>query len=87
MARSKKNHEVNEVNELEILRIAMKERGVTQVMLADRLGVIQSSISGSLNRKRPTVEVFKRILNAMEYDVVILDRETGEIMWKVKPES
>ena len=66
-----------------ILREAMKARGITQVVLADKLGVLQSSLSGSLNRKRSSMEVFCRLLNAMDYDVAVVDRETGEVVWKV----
>ena len=66
-----------------IMRSAMKKRSITQVDLADKLGVLQSSLSGSINRKRLSLEVFCRILNAMEYDVVVVDRKTEEPVWKV----
>ena len=68
----------------DILRASMKERGITQVELADKLGILQSSLSGNINRRRMSLEVFREILDAMEYDVAVVDRRTGEIMWKVE---
>ena len=67
----------------EILRSAMKKREMMQVDLADKLGVFQSSISGNVNRKRMGLDVFSTMLNAMDYDVAVVDRNTGEVMWKV----
>ena len=71
------------MEEGDILKASIKERGITQVDLADRLGIRQSSLSGNINRRRMSLEVFGEILNAMDYDVAVVDRETGEIMWKV----
>ena len=68
----------------EIIKAALKERGMMQIDLADKLGVLQSSISGSINRKRVGLDVFCTILNAMDYDVAVVDRTTGEVMWKVE---
>lgn len=83
MAKKSVEREITVQEDLMILREAMKERLMTQVDLADKLGILQSSLSGSLNRKRASVEVFCRILDAMDYDVAVIDRETGEVMWKV----
>ena len=71
------------MEEGKILKDAMKERRIMQVELADKLGVLQSSISGNINRKRMSLEVFSTMLNAMDYDVAVVDRNTGEVMWKV----
>lgn len=80
---AKKVKEISVMDEGSILKSAMKERGMMQVDLADKLGVLQSSISGNINRKRMGLEVFSTMLNAMEYDVAVVDRATGEVMWKV----
>ena len=74
---------VVKMEDTEILRNAIKERGVLQSDLADKLGVLQSTISMHLNRKRIGLDVFRSILDAIDYDVVIVDRNTGEAVWKV----
>ena len=67
----------------EILKASIKERKITQVELADRLGIRQSSLSGNINRRRMSLEVFSEILNVMDYDVAVVDRESGEVVWKL----
>lgn len=76
--------EIPVMEEGEILKTSVKERKITQVELADRLGIRQSSLSGNINRRRMSLEVFSTILNAMGYDVAVVDRETGEVKWKVE---
>lgn len=67
----------------EILRAAMAERGMTQVKLAQRLGVLQNTISSSINRERMSLDGFKRILNAMGYAVAVIDKRSGDVCWVV----
>ena len=78
-----KKEEKSGVSSGKVLRMAMQERGLTQVDLADKMGMKQPSISGNINRKRMGLDVFMSILDCMEYDVMIVDRQTGELMWKV----
>ena len=66
-----------------VLRLAIKERGTTQQDVADKLGMYQSGISGLINRPKMTMYGFGTVLDAMDYDVAVVDRTTGEIMWKV----
>ena len=66
-----------------ILRLAIKERDTTQQDVADKLGMYQSGISGLINRPKMTMYGFGTVLDAMDYDVAVVDRTTGEIMWKV----
>lgn len=75
--------DVQVMDEGSIIKAAMKERRLIQIDLADKLGIKQSSLSGNINRRRISMEVFSTILNAMDYDVAVVDRETGEVMWKV----
>lgn len=82
MARKEKK-EIQAIEERQILKNALKERGMMQVDLADKLGILQSAVSGNINRRRMGLDVFSTMLNAMDYDVAVVDRETGEIMWKV----
>ena len=67
-----------------ILKSAMKERSIVQVDLADKLGVLQSAVSGNINRKRMSLDVFSTMLDAMDFDVAVVDRESGEVMWRVE---
>ena len=83
MVKKAKVREISVTDEGSILKAAMKERGMMQVDLADRLGVLQSAVSGNVNRRRMSLEVFSTMLNAMEYDVAVVDRNTGEVVWKV----
>ena len=66
-----------------VLRAAMKERGLTQTVLAGQLGTAQNSLSNSINRMRMSVQVLKELLDAMEYDLVVVDRRTGEQKWRI----
>lgn len=67
----------------DLLKAAIKDRKTNQVKLAEKLGVGQPAISGYLNSPRMGVDVFRKILNALNYDLVVVDRETGEIKWTV----
>lgn len=87
MVRANANKEVTQKSYADIFRLAMNERNVKQVELADRLGVMQSSISGNLNRRRIGLEVFNTMLDALDYDVAVVDRTTGEIRWIVAKEK
>lgn len=69
-----------------ILHTAQKSRRCTQKQIADMLGVHISSINRSMNRPRMSLEMFSKILDALDYDVVIADRETGNVMWKLEVE-
>ena len=79
MARKVKEEEILVLNEGDAIRSAMKERGMKQIELAEKLGMLQSGLSNSINRKHISVDVFKTILDAMGYDVAVVDRQTGEV--------
>lgn len=83
MAQKAKKVEVPVMEEGAILKASIKERGITQIELADRIGIRQSTLSDNINRRRMSLKVFGEVLNAMEYDIAVVDRSTGEIMWKV----
>lgn len=67
----------------EILAQARSERNVTQQVLACKLNMLQNGLSMNLSRPRMSLGMFTKILNALEYDVVVVDRRTGEAEWKV----
>lgn len=70
-----------------ILKQALVERCVNQIELANRMGMIQSSVSGNINRQKIGLDVFTRMLDVLDYDVVVVDRHTGEALWKVRKEE
>ena len=69
--------------EKDILKLAQKSRHVTQDVIAERLGVKRNALNQNMNRTRMSLDTFVKVLNALEYDIVITDRETGEQMWQV----
>ena len=68
-----------------ILRAALKERGTTQMELAERIGVRQNSLSAKMTRDRMSLDAFREVLNMMGYDVAVIDRDNGEVRWVVDP--
>lgn len=67
----------------DIIKVARKARGMTQDVIAGRLGVKQNALSQGVNRSRMSLWMFSRVLNVLGYDVVVVDRDTGEPMWKL----
>lgn len=87
MARKVIKKEIITASEGDIMRLAIKDRGITQLDVADRLGLLQSTVSSSMNRKRTTVDSFRRVLNVMDYDIAVIDRESGEVKWILAQEK
>ena len=73
------------MNENKVMKASMKARCITQKELAEKLGTTQNNLSGNMNRVRTSMDVFKGVLNALDYDVAVIDRRTGEIVWVVEP--
>lgn len=69
-----------------ILKTAKDERGLTLMQLADRMGLKQSAVSGQINRGRVSLDAFENLLRVMDYDVVIVDRKSGEAKWRLDSE-
>lgn len=65
----------------DILKLAQKSRHVTQDVIGERLGVKRNALCQSMNRARMSLGMFSKILDSLDYDVVIMNRETGEPMW------
>lgn len=78
-----KKNVVTELTDKMILKAAQKTRSVTQSVLGGRIGMSQNALSQNMNRSRMSLDMFSRILHAMDYDVVVVDRTTGEPVWKL----
>lgn len=74
------------LTENDVLRAAIKARGTSQVDVAKKLGMLQSALSQNIGRGRMTVDKFKTILDAMDYDVYVVDRRTGKAAWALDVE-
>ena len=70
-----------------IVKSAMASRSYTQEAVAKKAGwERQSAISNAINRENPSMETIFRILDAMEYDIVIKDRNSNT-SWTLKRED
>lgn len=75
------------MNEKQIIREAMKVRGLTQAMLADAAGLKnQSNVSEILRGQTLKTQTLVRLLDAMGFDLIIKDRNGSnrENVWKVE---
>lgn len=67
-----------------IIKAAMAGRSFTQTAVAKKAGWSnQSSLATAINRDNPSLETVFRVLDAMEYDIIIKDRNSGT-SWKVE---
>ena len=71
------------MNQSEIIRAVMKEKGYTYAALAKKLGYDNPSmISGKLLRGNGMrTDWFLRMLNAMDCDIIIKDRIGSKKTW------
>ena len=67
----------------DLLKQAQKSRHITQDVIAERLGVKRNALCQSMNRPRMSLGMFAKILDALDYDIVVVDRNTGEPMWQL----
>ena len=81
--RKEMKRNMESIDENQVMRTAMKERSMRQSDLAERMGTTQNNVSGNINRRKISLEMFKRIMDAMEYDIVVMDRRDGTAKWKV----
>lgn len=78
------------MNEKQIVREAMKVRGLTQAMLADAAGLKnQSNVSEILRGQTLKTQTLVKLLDAMGFDLIIKDRNGSnrENVWKVEYEQ
>ena len=61
-----------------VIKTAITSRSYTQDAVAKKAGWEgQSALSTAINRKNPSLEAVYRILDALEYDIVIKDRNSN----------
>ena len=72
------------MTEKDAVREAMKIRGYNQTMVAKLAGFPgQSTVAEYLRSKHMRVDNLLRMLNAMEFDLVVVDRGSKKNVWKV----
>lgn len=77
---------VKQLTGRDVMRRAQRERSVTQETLAGKIGIKRNALCQNMNRSRLSLSTFSDVLTALDYDIVIVDRETGEAMWKLETE-
>lgn len=78
------------MNEKEVIREAMKARGLNQAMLADAAGLKrQSNVSELLRGNSIRVDNMVKLLDAMGFDLIVKDRNSSNKgnVWKVETEK
>ena len=71
----------------EIMRQAKEESGTTQKELAERLGMLQTSVSAGFAREHISLELFSKYMNGMGYAVAVINKKDGHVRWVVDPEK
>lgn len=81
--------EMISTNPRKIMRDALKESGILQTELAEKLHITQASISGNMNRTKIGMDVFVRMLEGMGYNVVVGKKTADgfEPIWEVATEE
>lgn len=73
------------MNAKEVVRAAIMQREISQEELAKKLGYKhQSGISNALGSPYMRVATLQKILESLGYDIVVVDRGTGEILGAIE---
>lgn len=71
----------------EIMRKAKEESGTTQKALAEKLGMLQTSVSAGFAREHISLELFCKYMDGMGYAVAVIGKRDGDVRWVVDPEK
>lgn len=63
-----------------LLKKAMQQRHISQVQMADMLGISKQTLYNRLNRNSISVTAAVGMFDLLEYDIAIIDRKTGEVI-------
>lgn len=77
----------NGLSTKEIMKRAKEESGTTQKALADKLGMLQTSVSAGFTREHISLELFCKYMDGMGYAVAVIGKHDGEVRWVIDPES
>ena len=80
--------QINQTNAPQIIKDALKSRGYTQLMLAEKLGYhSQSAIAKALGGRNLQINSMVAILDTLGFDIIIKDRNSNnrENVWKIVP--
>lgn len=76
------------MNIVEIIKAAMRERKMPNKVLGEKLGYKgASTVSQILSRPDLRISTIVKMLNAMDYDIVIRSRLTDKTEYKVEVEK
>lgn len=71
----------------EIMRKAKEESGTTQKALAERLNMLQTSVSAGFSREHISLELFCKYMDGMGYAVAVIGKRDGAVHWVVDPDG
>ncbi len=63
-----------------LLKRAMQLRHISQVQMADMLGISKQTLYNRLNRNSVSVTAAVGMFDLLEYDIAIVDRKTGDVI-------
>ncbi len=63
-----------------LLKRAMQQRHISQVQMADMLGISKQTLYNRLSRNSISVTAAVGMLDLLEYDIAIVDRKTGDVI-------
>ena len=63
----------------EHIKAALKDKNMTQVVLAKKLGMLGQTFRNSLSRNTMSFETVEKIADKLDCEVVLRDRHTGKI--------
>lgn len=87
MSNGNKMGEVVILEDKAILRMALKRRGMRQEDVGNKIGIKRNAVSANMTRDHMGLDNFVKMLDAMEYDVYVVDRRTKEGVWCVDVEK
>lgn len=62
------------MNHTEAIKLIMKQSGLEQVDIAERIGIARTSVTMRINRKRARLYNIVELLDAMGYEMVAMPR-------------
>lgn len=75
------------LNPKKILQRAKEESGTSQKALAEKLGMLQTSVCAGFAREHISLELFCKYMDGMGYAVAVIGKSDGEVRWVVDPEN
>ena len=63
-----------------LIKSAIKARGMTQLQMAEKLGIGHQTLKNRLSRNSISVTAAVGMLDLLDFDLCIIDRQSGEVL-------